>query len=64
MNEKLKSRKLWVVVASAAITAFSGQLGIDSELIKYILMLTSSYVLGQGAVDAIEATKTNPSADL
>ncbi len=51
MLEKLKSRKLWVTVVTAAIVTLSGQLGIDPELTTKLVGLAAAYVLGQGLAD-------------
>lgn len=51
MLEKLKSRKLWVTVVTAAVVTFSQQLGIDPELTTKLVGLAAAYVLGQGLAD-------------
>ncbi|MCU9930987.1 hypothetical protein OFL77_27015, partial [Escherichia coli] len=51
MLEKLKSRKLWVTVVTAAVVALSNQLGIDAELTTKLVGLAAAYVLGQGLAD-------------
>lgn len=51
MLEKLKSRKLWVAVATAAIVALSQQLGIDPELVNKLVVVAGTYMLGQGLAD-------------
>jgi len=57
MWEKLKSRKLWVVVITATVTAMGDQLGIDPEAIKNLINLAMVYIGGQGVVDAAGALK-------
>jgi len=58
MMTKLKSRKLWVTVITAAVLAFSQQLGLDPELTTKLVALAASYLLGQGVVDAVEKAKS------
>jgi len=48
---KLKSRKLWVAVISAALLALAGQLGVDAEHAQYLLATAIAYILGQSYVD-------------
>ena len=58
MIEKLKSRKLWITVLGAAITALAAALGLDPDLAaKIIGGLTATYVVSQGVVDAVAASK-------
>ncbi len=52
MITKLKSRKLWVTVLTAALLTLSQQLGLDPELTTKLVALAASYVLGQSIVDA------------
>jgi hypothetical protein len=52
MMTKLKSRKLWVTVLTAALLTLSQQLGLDPELTTKLVALAASYVLGQSIVDA------------
>lgn len=49
---KLKSRKLWVTVLGAALTALSQQLGIPEGLVTPIAGIVGAYVLGQSLVDS------------
>jgi hypothetical protein len=51
MIEKLKSRKLWVTVITAAVVALSHQLGLDQDLTTKLVGLAAAYVLGQGMAD-------------
>lgn len=54
--EKLKSRKLWVLVATAAFTVLGKEvLGLDSDTITKLVAIASSYVLGQGIADMNKA---------
>ena len=58
MIEKLKSRKLWVTIAAAALTALATSLGLDPYLAaKIIAGLVGTYVVAQGAVDTAAALK-------
>ncbi len=57
MWEKMQSRKLWVTVITATITALSDQLGIDPDLISKLITLAMTYIGGQGVVDAAKALK-------
>lgn len=51
MVEKLKSRKLWVAVITAALVALGSSIGIDEATITKLVALGSSYILGQGIAD-------------
>ena len=61
MFERLKSRKLWVFVVGAALTALNSALGspVPDEMMTNLLTLAGTYILGQGAVDFAKALK-NP----
>lgn len=52
MIEKLKSRKLWVTVITAALVTIGTSLGLDEGTVTKIVGLSASYVLGQGIADA------------
>jgi len=56
---KFKSRKLWMaIIAALLIVANQGfELGLPEEAINKIAMLVMSYILGQGAVDAVGGLK-------
>jgi hypothetical protein len=59
MFEKLKSRKLWALVVSAAMAALNSALGspVPDEMMTKLLLLAGTYILGQGAVDTAAALK-------
>jgi len=57
MWEKIQSRKLWIAVIVAAVTALSDQLGIAPELTAKLVNLAMVYIGGQGIVDAAAALK-------
>jgi len=52
--EKLKSRKLWAFVGIVLIVLlnFVFKLGMPPEDVLYLVIASSSYILGQGFVDA------------
>ena len=50
--EKLRSRKLWITVASAAIIALSDQLGLSRHDTEELVKLVAVYLLAQGAHDS------------
>ena len=54
MFEKLKSRKLWAFVGTVLIILlnFVFKLGMPPEDVLYLVIASSSYILGQGIVDA------------
>ena len=54
---KLKSRKFWMAVAAGILVILNDGLGlgIDPEAILAFVGLVVSYILGQGAVDAMAA---------
>jgi len=54
MFEKLKSRKLWAFIGTVLIVLlnFVFKLGMPSEDVLYLVIASSSYILGQGFVDA------------
>lgn len=51
---KLKSRKLWVTVLTAALITLSEQLGIDEATVEQLVYVVAPYLLGQAAVDMAE----------
>jgi len=54
VSEKLKSRKLWAFVGIVLIVLlnFVFKLGMPPEDVLYLVIASSSYILGQGFVDA------------
>jgi hypothetical protein len=54
---RLKSRKLWVTVAAAAVAAFAGEFGVDLDpgALVAIGLAIASYNVGQGMVDKAAA---------
>lgn len=59
MSEKLKSRKFWVAVASAAFIILSEGLGfnLDQDLYWKIVALALGYIFGEAAVDVARARR-------
>jgi hypothetical protein len=57
MNEKLKSRKLWVTVLAAALVSLLSQLGFDDEMIQEIVDLATVYILGEAGLDVVKVIK-------
>lgn len=60
MLEKLKSRKLWAAVITAAIVALAEQLGLDPAQVTDLITVALGYILGQGAVDAARVFSLPP----
>jgi len=58
MLQKLKSRKLWVTVAAAALMALGSQLGIDPDTLDKVMAIAMTYVGGESLVDAANARKS------
>ncbi len=59
MNQKLKSRKLWIAIGSVVsilIAEFFG-VQVSPEAIAGIAFLAGTYILGQGLVDKSVITK-------
>jgi hypothetical protein len=54
MFQKLKSRKLWAFIGTVSIVLlnFVFKLGMPPEDVLYLVIASSSYILGQGFVDA------------
>ena len=52
MIEKLKSRKMWAVVITAALVTLGGQLGVSQDIVDAIVRLVIGYVAAQGVADA------------
>lgn len=61
MLNKLKSRKLWVTVAVAALSALLSGLGFENDLIEKIVNMGMTYVAAQGLVD-VAAIRLAPQA--
>lgn len=57
VGDKLKSRKLLVAVAGAALIAFGEQLGLDHQTSANIAHLLIAYLIAQGAHDVSEGRK-------
>lgn len=57
MSDKLKSRKLWVTIISAAALVAGQGFGLDQNLVSAIAKIAMVYILGQGAVDTAAALK-------
>jgi hypothetical protein len=57
MYEKLKSRKLWVTVVTAALVTLGSQMGIDEATTTKLVGIAAAYLLGQGIADAATPTK-------
>ena len=54
MLNKLKSRKLWVAVGTAAVSTLLSGLGFDADLIEKIMTLAMTYIGAQGLADAAQ----------
>ena len=54
MSNKLKSRKLWAFIGVAIMVLFNSvfKLGLPKEDVLYLVIVSASYILGQGYVDA------------
>lgn len=54
MLDKLKSRKLWAFVSVAIMVLVNSifKLGMPTEDVLYLVIVSASYILGQGYVDA------------
>ncbi|KJR48382.1 hypothetical protein UF75_1180 [Desulfosporosinus sp. I2] len=54
MLDKLKSRKLWAFVSAAILVMVNSiaKLGMPTEDVLYLVIVSASYILGQGYVDA------------
>ncbi|SHH15323.1 hypothetical protein [Desulfosporosinus lacus] len=54
MSDKLKSRKLWAFVAATILVLINSiaKLGMPTEDVLYLVIVSASYILGQGYVDA------------
>lgn len=55
--EKLKSRKLWAAIAGAVLTIIGSQLGLTEDQTGWIVKIVIGYIVGQGAVDAIQGLR-------
>jgi len=58
MESKLRSRKLWITVATVAILSLTDQLGIDHETANQIVAVAATYLLAQGAHDVVKVKRT------
>ncbi len=60
--ERLKSRKLWITVLTAALIAFGEEIGLDlSERdMMYLVGVVLGYLGVQGVADVKEASKPVP----
>ena len=57
MLEKLKSRKFIALVVGTILTTTLNYVGVSAEFTLQIVGLISSYIIGQGAVDAAAALR-------
>ena len=57
MIEKLKSRKFIALVVGTILTTTLNYVGVSTEFTLQIVGLISSYIIGQGAVDAAAALR-------
>lgn len=64
MLAKLKSRKLWVAVITAAVVALAEQLGLDPDQVTSLLTVAVAYIAGQGFADAARDFSLPPRASL
>jgi uncharacterized membrane protein len=57
--DKLKSRKFWLTVATAILTIANEGLGwnLPTDAIMQVVAVVIAYVLGQGAVDAVQVLR-------
>ena len=64
--ERLKSRKLWITVITAAIIAFGDEFGIELDMEELIALggIVLAYLGVQGTADVKEAAKPAPPAAL
>ena len=60
--ERLKSRKLWITVATATLIAFGEEVGLnlDEKDMMYLVGLVLGYLGIQGVADVKEAAKPAP----
>lgn len=60
MPEKLKSRKFWLAVLTAAGVAVAAQFGLDPELAaKIVAGLVAAFIGAEGLTDAARALEGN-----
>ena len=58
MNEKLKSRKLWMTILTGVFTTLNSALHIvPDDTMHWLIGLMATYIGVQGGVDAIAAKK-------
>lgn len=55
MGQRMKSRKLWALIAGAGLNIFNGMLSapIPEEGLQTITKLIGVYILGQGFADGV-----------
>lgn len=58
MIEKLKSRKLWVLVLAGALTPILSTLGVPEEIIAKLVGLAMVYIGGESLNDAARNFRT------
>lgn len=61
MEEKLKSRKLWVAVGMAALATLLSGLGVEDKLVEQLIDLAQVYILGEAGVDVMRLLKPKAS---
>jgi len=52
MINKLKSRKLWAAVITAAINIIGEDIGLTPDQLLSITAVASAFIIGQGVADA------------
>lgn len=62
MQEKLKSRKLWVTVLTTALVTINSAVGlVPEDTMHWLIGFIGTYLAGQSAVDAVQGgTPTTP----
>ena len=60
--DKLKSRKLIVAVIAALLAGLGPQFGLLPGTIDNLVVVATSYIFGQGVVDAATAFKSKAAA--
>lgn len=48
---RLKSRKFWFAVVTAAVVAFGQGLGFPEDSIRELVAVAAAYILGEGIAD-------------
>ena len=59
LMEKLKSRKLWIAIATI-ISVFSG---LPEEMLMPLVIIASTYIIGQGIQDSQKETLVKTETD-